>query len=51
MRINSKDQKDTINNTNDLNPMIMLSGEDGSASHSHISTVNLTSLTTIGGSN
>ena len=34
-----------------MNPMIMLSGEDGSASHSNISTVNLTSLTTIGGSN
>ena len=48
---NGREQKDTINNTKDMNPMIMLSGEDGSASHSNISTVNLTSLTTIGGSN
>ena len=46
-----RDQNERINNTNDMNPMIMLSGEDGSASHSNISTVNLTSLTTIGGSN
>jgi hypothetical protein len=29
----------------------MLSGEEGSASHSRVSTVNLTSLTAIGGSN
>lgn len=48
---NGREQKDIINNTKDMNPMIMLSGEDGSASHSNISTVNLTSLTTIGGSN
>jgi len=36
--------QDTINNTNDLNPMIMMSGEEGSASAS-VSQINLTSIT------
>ena len=29
-----QDGREQVNNTNDLNPMIMMSGEDGSASHS-----------------
>tara|TARA_B110000285_G_scaffold183945_1_gene208319 strand:+ start:82 stop:429 length:348 start_codon:yes stop_codon:yes gene_type:complete len=28
----TNNQRDLVNNTNDLNPMIMMSGEDGSAS-------------------
>ena len=35
--------RDQINNTNDLNPMIMMSGEEGSASN-NITSVNLTSI-------
>lgn len=43
--IGTYNAKEMVNNTNDLNPMIMMSGEDGSASHSNISAVNLTNIT------
>lgn len=49
MRLDTRDRprdgRDQVNNTNDLNPMIMMSGEEGSASHSNASVVNLTNLT------